>query len=99
MDWSDCESFRNYECATLEVPLDYDDPDGETIELALIRRPAGDPAERIGSLLVNPGGPGASGVEFLPQWALSVDSELRDRFDLVSFDPRGVGGESSPRSA
>ena len=92
VDWSDCESFRNYECATLEVPLDYDDPDGETIELALIRRPAGDPAERIGSLLVNPGGPGASGVEYLPQWALSVDSELRNRFDLVSFDPRGVGG-------
>jgi pimeloyl-ACP methyl ester carboxylesterase len=95
VDWSECESFRNFECATLEVPLDYDDPDGETIELALIRRPAGDPAERIGSLLVNPGGPGASGVEFLASWALTVDSQVRDRFDLVGFDPRGVG-ESHP---
>ena len=91
-DWSDCESFRNFECATLEVPLDYDDPEGETIELALIRLPADNPNARIGSLLVNPGGPGASGVEFLPSWGLGVDSQIRERFDLVGFDPRGVGG-------
>ena len=77
-----------FECATLEVPLDYDEPDGETIELALIRLPAGDPSRRIGSLLLNPGGPGASGVEFLPQFALTDGcSTIRDRFDLVSFDP------------
>jgi pimeloyl-ACP methyl ester carboxylesterase len=91
LDWGSCEDLRRLECATFEVPLDYDDPEGETIELALMRLPAANPSRRIGSLFVNPGGPGASGLEFLPQWALTVDAEIRDRFDLVSFDPRGVG--------
>ena len=53
------------ECATLDVPLDYDEPDGDTIEIALARVPATDADERIGSLVFNPGGPGASGIDFL----------------------------------
>ena len=77
------------------MPLDYSDPSGKTISLSLIRKQAGDPSQRIGSLLMNPGGPGGSGVEFLPQVLFAIDSSISDRFDLVSFDPRGVG-ESDP---
>ncbi|SHK23837.1 alpha/beta hydrolase fold [Nocardiopsis flavescens] len=79
------------ECGTLAVPLDHDDPDGETIDIALARVPASGGADRrIGSLVVNPGGPGESGVEMLayPQFSDGV----REAFDLVAFDPRGVGG-------
>ncbi|MER7762203.1 alpha/beta hydrolase [Streptomyces sp. NPDC097619] len=79
-----------WECAGLDVPLDYDDPDGKTIELALIRSKALDPGKRIGSLVFNFGGPGGSGVAALPGAAQDYQ-RLRQRFDLVSFDPRGVG--------
>lgn len=88
--WESCHDEA--ECTTVEVPLDYDAPDGDVIELAVLRRPAtGD--DRIGSLLVNPGGPGASGLDF----ALGgpVNDDVAERFDVVGFDPRGVG-ESEP---
>jgi pimeloyl-ACP methyl ester carboxylesterase len=74
----------------MDVPLDYAKPDGETIELALIRAQARDRKNRIGSLVFNFGGPGASGVHTLPSLASEYDA-LRSRYDLVSFDPRGVG--------
>jgi pimeloyl-ACP methyl ester carboxylesterase len=78
------------QCATQTVPLDYDKPDGETIGIAVARVPAKDQAHRIGSLIFNFGGPGGSGVTTLP--ALGKDyATLRTRYDLVSFDPRGVG--------
>jgi pimeloyl-ACP methyl ester carboxylesterase len=79
-----------WECSFMDVPLDYAKPDGETIELALIRAPARDTANRIGSLVYNFGGPGASGVHTLPSLASDYEG-LRERYDLVSFDPRGVG--------
>lgn len=88
LEWRDCEGG---ECATLTVPLDYDDPDGDTIEVALIRVPATDPDEKIGSLLVNPGGPGASGVDFVANNGFLFPDDLRERFDIVGFDPRGSG--------
>lgn len=74
----------------MDVPLDYAEPDGRTIELALIRGKAKDQKRRIGSLLFNFGGPGASGVATLPAFGADYD-KLRTRYDLVSFDPRGVG--------
>jgi len=77
------------ECATVAVPLDYRDPNGPTIDLALVRRPASAPSTRIGSLIVNPGGPGASGFQFVQRGALP--GNLDERFDIVGFDPRGVG--------
>ncbi|GAA3857189.1 alpha/beta hydrolase [Streptomyces sedi] len=80
-----------WECADLEVPLDYGQPEGDTIELALIRARAGDGAERIGSLVFNFGGPGGSGVATLPAAGESFDSLREGGYDLVSFDPRGVG--------
>jgi pimeloyl-ACP methyl ester carboxylesterase len=88
LDWRDCDGG---ECAGLAVPLDYDDPDGETIDVALIRVPATDPDQRIGSLLVNPGGPGASGVDFVRNSAFFLPDELREHFDIVGFDARGTG--------
>lgn len=89
LNWEDCGDA--YQCAVATVPLDYDDPGGDTIELSLLRVPAtGEKPQR--SLLVNPGGPGASGVEY----ARSVAAEeLRKHYDIVGFDPRGVG-ESAP---
>ncbi|MGI9578529.1 MAG: alpha/beta hydrolase [Microthrixaceae bacterium] len=93
LEWDECDraAYASIECATLEVPLDWDEPDGEQIELALGRRePSGD---AIGPLLSNPGGPGGSGIEYLAFG--SFTSELTERFDLVSWDPRGVG-DSTP---
>ncbi|GHB09219.1 proteinase [Streptomyces tendae] len=86
-----------WQCATLRTPLDWKNPSGESMDLALIRaRAAGDPDQRIGSLFFNFGGPGGSGVATLP--GLAPDYEkLRTRYDLVSFDPRGVGNSAGVR--
>ncbi|WP_327327960.1 alpha/beta hydrolase [Streptomyces sp. NBC_01210] len=82
-----------WQCATLKAPLDYAKPDGETINVALIRAKAKDQDRRIGSLLFNFGGPGASGVSILPSLGNEFQT-LNSRYDLVSFDPRGVGESS-----
>ncbi|MER5769204.1 alpha/beta hydrolase [Streptomyces sp. NPDC001985] len=79
-----------WECSFMDVPLDYAEPDGETIELALIRARSVDQQKRIGSLIFNFGGPGGSGVASLPGFGEDY-ADLRTRYDLVSFDPRGVG--------
>ncbi|MFF1339060.1 alpha/beta hydrolase [Streptomyces sp. NPDC058290] len=81
---------KDWECATLRVPLDYAKPEGETIPLALIRAKARDKDKRLGSLVFNFGGPGGSGISTLPGAAKEYEA-LRSRYDLVSFDPRGVG--------
>ncbi|MER7186241.1 alpha/beta hydrolase [Streptomyces hyaluromycini] len=80
-----------WQCATMKAPLDWSKPKGATIGLALIRaRASGDPSKRIGSLVFNFGGPGGSGVTTLPAFGEDY-AALRTRYDLVSFDPRGVG--------
>ncbi|MFD3919814.1 alpha/beta hydrolase [Streptomyces sp. NPDC058595] len=79
-----------WECATMTAPLDYAKPKGDTIPLALIRARTSDPDKRIGSLVFNFGGPGGSGVTGLPSFGKDYE-KLRTRYDLVSFDPRGVG--------
>jgi pimeloyl-ACP methyl ester carboxylesterase len=82
------------ECARLQVPLDYTKPDGKTATIAVLRRKAAGP-QRIGSLLFNPGGPGASGTSLVASLATQLrDSPLAQRFDLVGFDPRGVGAST-----
>ncbi|QRN80084.1 MAG: alpha/beta fold hydrolase [Nocardiopsis sp. BM-2018] len=90
-EWGgDPDWLQDLECGTVAVPLDHADPDGSTVELALTRRPAGGSAgERIGSLVLNPGGPGESGVAMLDHPLF--DEQIQDAFDLVGFDPRGVG--------
>jgi len=89
VDWERCRS--RLECAEIEVPLDYDEPAGRTITLSLLRVPAESRRQRVGSLLVNPGGPGASGVDFAANAGAYFGSELRRVFDIVGFDPRGIG--------
>jgi pimeloyl-ACP methyl ester carboxylesterase len=81
----------SFECATISVPLDYADPTGQKISLQLLRVHDSDDAHPTGSLLVNPGGPGGSGVELALGIAGQVSDALLRHFDLVGFDPRGVG--------
>jgi pimeloyl-ACP methyl ester carboxylesterase len=93
LDWSDCGDGD--ECATLTVPLDYDDPSGETIGIHVLRRPADDQDDKVGSLLVNPGGPGVPGSTEAANASAYFRDPLMRYFDIVGFDPRGTG-QSSP---
>ncbi|MEZ5298805.1 MAG: alpha/beta hydrolase [Ilumatobacteraceae bacterium] len=99
LDWSPCEEqieqLAATECATLPVPLDHADPAGRTIEIAVARIDSASDDDQIGSLVLNPGGPGGSGVDFLAQAALTIPADVQERFDLVSFDPRGVGASTA----
>ena len=86
--WTDCGD--GFECATVPAPLDHDRPRGVQIALELVRLPASDPAQRIGSLLLNPGGPGGSGIDFARAAGEILPAEVRARFDIIGFDPRGI---------
>jgi pimeloyl-ACP methyl ester carboxylesterase len=86
--WKSCDS--GYQCSTLRVPVSYSDPSGATIRLSVVRKQATDPAHRLGSLVVNPGGPGGSGISYATSGDV-LDKVLLARYDLVGFDPRGVG--------
>jgi pimeloyl-ACP methyl ester carboxylesterase len=90
LEWTECGSF---ECATADAPMSWHDPDAGSIELALIRTRA--EGEKIGSLLVNPGGPGGSGTDFVRSASSRFGQPLRDGFDIVGFDPRGVQGSTA----
>ncbi|HWN26347.1 MAG TPA: alpha/beta fold hydrolase, partial [Actinomycetospora sp.] len=84
------------QCARMQVPLDYAQPQGRTASIAVLRHAAPESPERIGSLVINPGGPGASGIQTAAYLATSLtQTEVGRRFDVVGFDPRGVG-ESEP---
>jgi len=87
--WYDCYD-TGAQCATVRLPLDYDQPNGAKTEVALLRRPAVDKAHRIGSLFLNPGGPGGSGVQIALAAPYFLSPGLLDRFDIVGFDPRGT---------
>ncbi len=78
------------QCGTLVVPLNYADPAGPTIPIALVRHPAEDPSARIGSLVIDPGGPGVSGIDDAANELSALTPQLLDDFDIVLFDPRGV---------
>ncbi|MFC9692214.1 alpha/beta hydrolase [Kribbella sp. NPDC056951] len=95
INWGSCgpaPELKPFQCASVEVPTDYDRPNGPTTTIALTRLPASDPAKKIGTLFTNPGGPGGPGVDFIHQIAQTLYSpQLRAQFDILGFDPRGVG--------
>ncbi|SDK44207.1 alpha/beta hydrolase [Streptomyces indicus] len=90
LKWREC-GVPGFECATLRAPLDYAKPDDGQIKLAVSRKKATGPGKRIGSLMVNPGGPGGSAIEYLQAYAaLGYPAPVRARYDMVGMDPRGV---------
>src|SRR5437016_11686912 len=98
ISWSKCyASFGPFECGTVQVPLDYGQPKGAAISLAVVRLPATDPQHRIGSLLLNPGGPGGSGVDFtLFAGPFLYNADVRAR--LTSWASTRGGRIEAPRS-
>ncbi|MEH0938266.1 alpha/beta hydrolase [Micromonospora psammae] len=95
LDWYAC--YGDAECATVRLPLDYDKPKGATTEIALLRVKARDQQARIGSLFLNPGGPGGSGTDIALAAPYFLSDELLDRFDIVGIDPRGVAASENLR--
>ncbi|MFF3675173.1 alpha/beta hydrolase [Streptomyces sp. NPDC002120] len=96
LTWREC-GVPGFQCSTMKAPLDYANPrSGEDVDIAVARRVATGPGKRIGSLVVNPGGPGGSGIGYLQAYAgIGYPAPVRARYDMVSFDPRGVD-RSSP---
>lgn len=88
LDWQPCDN--GFECARLLVPFDYARPSGRRFSLPVIRLPAAAPSRRIGALVINPGGPGGSGVQYALGARREFPSAVLARFDIVGFDPRGV---------
>ncbi|MFD3820976.1 alpha/beta hydrolase [Streptomyces sp. NPDC058625] len=97
--WQDCRGVTQtgFECAVANVPLDHARPGDRTIELAVIRHRAAAPEKRAGTLFFNPGGPGGPGTVGLPELYDKFPDDLRDRYDIVSWDPRGVGESTAVR--
>ena len=92
IDWNPCESDPELECGFVEVPADYRDPEAGSLSIAVNVHRAASPDQRVGYLLVNPGGPGWSGLEMAASAAVGgFSDEIVERFDIVGFDPRGVG--------
>ena len=96
--WGPCKpSGPSLQCARIQVPLDWGEPDGRTISLALIRHLASKPDERIGTLFINPGGPGDTGVGLVQGLGAMLDQWGGGRFDVVSWDPRGTNASTRVR--
>lgn len=91
--WSTCND--NFECGTIKVPIDYTNLKIGTFALALMRYKATDQAHKLGSLVINPGGPGASGIEYASSAEYIVSPDILAQYDIVGFDPRGIG-QSAP---
>ncbi|HEX6417173.1 MAG TPA: alpha/beta hydrolase [Acidimicrobiales bacterium] len=90
LDWTDCGG--SLECAELAVPVDYDDPGGDTLTLSISRVPAS--GDRVGALFVNPGGPGGTATDFAATLGFALPAEVTERFDVVGVDPRGLGASA-----
>ena len=96
IDWKDCsDGTTSFQCGMVTVPLDYEHPDSQTITIALKKLPASDGNAEHGSLFLNPGGPGGSGVAMMQVMAPMLTEETRGAYDIIGFDPRGVG-QSTP---
>ena len=89
LNWAPCDEIA--ECATVQLPLDYDQPDGGTIAVGVMRLKARDQKHKLGSLFVNPGGPGGASSELVLAAPSFLSAALLERFDIVGVDPRGIG--------
>ena len=90
LTWRGC-GVPGFQCATMKAPLDYTKPDGTEIKLAVSRKKATGPGKRLGSLLVNPGGPGGTAIGYLQSYAgIGYPAQVRARYDMAAIDPRGV---------
>lgn len=96
LNWVEAADGSGYS-ATVKLPRDYDRPTGATVSIALFKIPAADPANRIGTLFLNPGGPGGSGVEIALAATGFLTQSVLDRFDIIGFDPRGTNASSRVR--
>lgn len=98
--WHRCdrEMPATFQCATIKVPLDYNRPSGKKLDLAISRLKTSTEQERRGVLLLNPGGPGGPGVDMPQFMASELPKSVKAKYDLVGFDPRGIG-QSSPSAA
>ena len=92
--WAPCKDKPQMQCADVKVPLDYKKPGGKTITVAMAKVPAAN-GKPIGSLFVNPGGPGESGIDLVSGADKIFSKALRDQYDIVGFDPRGVGSSTA----
>src|SRR6266496_3372871 len=97
LDWRPCAdpAQKGFQCATAKAPRNYERPHGATIHLGVIRHRATDPEHRVGTLFVNFGGPGASKAVFPTLYSLYLPARLRARFDIVTWDPRGIGDSTA----
>ncbi len=97
--WFDCSPLYGdgTQCTTADLPLDYDQPKGAKTQVAMLRIKATDPRRRIGTLFLNPGGPGGSGVAIASAAPVFLSPELLARFDIVGFDPRGTNNSDNVR--
>ncbi|MEY3531904.1 MAG: hypothetical protein RLY68_906, partial [Actinomycetota bacterium] len=93
--WKDCKDDKKFQCAEIQVPIDYQNPGDASLTLALKKLPAKQSANKVGSLLINPGGPGGSGTDYVTYAEDAFGKRLMDSFDIVGFDPRGVA-QSTP---
>ena len=93
--WKDCKDDKKFQCAEIYVPIDYQNPGNASLTLALKKLPAKQSANKVGSLLINPGGPGGSGTDYVTYAEDAFGKRLMDSFDIVGFDPRGVA-QSTP---
>jgi len=97
IDWAPCADAPAVQCGTLQVPLDWSKPGGERVPLAVARRPADDPAAKVGTVFYNPGGPGDGAARYVIAAEQIFSATLRARFDIVGLDPRGTGNSVQPR--
>jgi len=94
ISWAPCEKSPETQCGTLKVSVDWSKPSGAKISLAVARRPAKDPTQRVGTLFFNPGGPGDGAAKYIAVAETLFSPTLIERFDLVGMDPRGIENSS-----
>ena len=95
LDWQDC--YGEFQCSSFKVPIDYDNMDGKNFVLQVLKHSALDQAEKLGAIVVNPGGPGGSAVHYAFNAKYIVSNELLKKYDIVGFDSRGINNSEEIR--